>query len=66
MFRSKQDVINEAKVNNGKVHFATLINLCHLEHPELAGHVRKNEGRVVLRGDSVKDDIVGSGHHRLR
>ena len=33
-----------------------MMNFCHLKHAELAANVRKYEGRVVLRGDNVKDD----------
>ena len=54
--KSEQDVINEAKVNNRKVHFATVMDACHLKHSELAEHLRINKGSVVLRGETVNDD----------
>ena len=42
--RSKSEVIDEARTKGAKVHFASLVDICHLK------------GRVVLRGDLVKDD----------
>ena len=32
------------------------MDLCHLKNSELEQHVQKYKGRVVLRGDVVKDD----------
>ena len=32
------------------------MDLCYLKHSELAEHLQKYKGRVVLRGDNVKDD----------
>ena len=37
-------------------HSATLMNLCHLKNAELEPQFQKYRGRVVLRGDIVKDD----------
>ena len=42
----KQDVNNEARGNNRKVHITALMALCHLKHGELAEHLRTCEGRV--------------------
>ena len=42
--------------NNKKVHFASLMYLCHLKNSELEPQFQKCKGRVVLRGDIVKDD----------
>ena len=39
-----QDVINEARVNNRKVHFAKLMDSCHLKHAEAAQHLHKIKG----------------------
>ena len=39
-----------------KVHFASLMDLCHLKNAELERKHQKYKGRVVLRGDIVKDD----------
>ena len=39
-----------------KVHFATSMDICHLKNAELESKHPKYKGRVVLRGDIVKDD----------
>ena len=39
-----------------KVHFATLMYMCHLKNAEVEPKLQKYKGRVVLRGDIVKDD----------
>ena len=39
-----------------KVIFASLMDTCHLENGELEAKHQKYKGRVVLRGDIVKDD----------
>ena len=39
-----------------KVHFATLMDICHLMNVELEPKLKKYKGRVVLRGDTVEDD----------
>ena len=54
--RSKKEVIDEAKTKGAKVHFASLMDICHLKNAELEAKHQKNKGRVVLRGDIVKDD----------
>ena len=36
--------------------FASLVDLCHLKNSELELRYQKWKGRVVLRGDTVKDD----------
>ena len=38
------------------VHFATLMDICHLKNAESEPKHQKYKGRVVLRGDIVKDD----------
>ena len=53
--RSKSEVIDETRTGR-KVHFASLIDLCHLETAELETKHQKYKGRVVFRGDIVKDD----------
>ena len=40
--------------NNNKVHFASLMDLCHLKYSELEPQFQKYKGRVVLRRDIVK------------
>ena len=54
--RNKSDVIDEARKEGRKVHFASLMDLCHLKNAELETKHQKYKGRVVLRGDIVKDD----------
>ena len=54
--KSKKEVIKEALKNNNKVHFASLMDLCHLKNWELEPQFHKYKGRVVLRRDIVKDD----------
>ena len=54
--RSKKEVIDEARTKGGKVHFASLMNICHLKNAELEAKHQKYKGRVVLRGDIMKDD----------
>ena len=54
--KSKKEVIKEAQNNNNKVHFTSLMDLCHLKNSELEPQFQKYKGRVVFRGDIVKDD----------
>ena len=41
---------------SNEVHFASLIDLCHLKSSELEPQDQKDKGSVVLRGKSLKDD----------
>ena len=54
--KSKKEVILEAQRDKKKVHFATLMDIGHLKNAELEPKLQKYKGRVVLRGDIVKDD----------
>ena len=54
--RSKKEVIDEARTSGAKVHFASLMDICHVYNPELEAKHQKCKGRVALRGDIVKDD----------
>ena len=54
--RSKKDVIDEAGTSGATVHFASLMDICHLKNAELEVKLQKYKGRVVLRGDIVEDD----------
>ena len=49
-------MIDEARTKGAKVHVATLMDTCHLKNDELEPKQQKYKGRVVLRGDIVKDD----------
>ena len=54
--RSKKEVIDEARTSGAKVHFASLMDICDMKNVELEATHQKYKGRVVLRGDIVKDD----------
>ena len=54
--RSKKEVIDEARASGATVHFASLMDICHLKNAELEAKHQKYKCRVVLRGDIVKDD----------
>ena len=55
-------MIDEARTSGATVHFASLMDICHLKNAELEATHQKYKGRVVLRGDIVKDD---SGSHTV-
>ena len=54
--RSKKEVIDEVMTKGAKVHFASVVDICHLKNAELEAKHQKYKGRVVLRGDVVKDN----------
>ena len=54
--KSKKQVIDEARTSGATVHFASLTDIYHLKNAELEAKHPKYKGRVVLRGDIVKDD----------
>ena len=54
--KSKKQVIDEARTASATVHFASLMDICHLKNAELEAKHQKYKGRVVLRGDIVKDN----------
>ena len=54
--RSKSEVIDEARTKGAKVHYAPLMDICHLKKAELEAKHQKYKGQVVLRGDLKKDD----------
>ena len=54
--QKQEKVIDEARNKGRKVHFASLMDLCHLKNSKLEPKFQKYKGRIVLRGDSVKDD----------
>ena len=53
-------VIDEARTSGATVHFASLMNICHLESAEWEAKNQKYKGRVVLRGDVTDDSILHS------
>ena len=46
--RSKKQVIDEARTSGATVHFASLMDICHLKNAELEAKHQKDKGRVVL------------------
>ena len=60
--KSKKKVIDEARTAGATVHLASLMDICHLKNADLEAKHQKYKGRVVLRGDIVKDD---SGSHAV-
>ena len=54
--KSKKRVIDEARTSGATIHFASLMDICHLKNAELEAKHQKYKGRVVLRGDIVKDN----------
>ena len=53
-------MIDEARMSSTTVHFASSMDICHLKNAELEAKHQKYKGRVVLRGDIVKDDSGSS------
>ena len=53
---SKSEVIDVSRTKGAKVHFASLMDICYSKNAELVTKHQKYKGRVVLRGDIVKDD----------
>ena len=54
--KSKKEVILEAQRDKKKVHFASLMDICHLKNSKFKPEFQMYKGRVVLRGDILKDD----------
>ena len=54
--RNKKEVIDEARNKGRKIHFASLMDLCHLKNLEVEPQFQKCKGKVVIRGDIAKDD----------
>ena len=49
-------MVDEVRTKGAKVHFASLMDISHLKNAELETKHQKYRGRVVFRGDTVKDD----------
>ena len=63
--KNKQDEIDEARTSGTTVHFASLMDICHLKNAELEAKHQKWKGRIVLRGDILKDNS-GSTQYLLK
>ena len=46
--KSKKEVVKEAQKNNNNVHFASLMDLCHLKNSELEPHVKDDSGAYAV------------------
>ena len=49
-------MIEEARNKGRKILLSSLMDVCHIKNSELEPQFQKCKGRVVLRGDIVKDD----------
>ena len=58
--KGKKQVVEEAVTSGATVHFASLMDICHLKNAELEAKHQKYKSRVVLRGDIGKDDSGSS------
>ena len=54
--KSKKELILYAQRDKKKVHLATFTDISHLKNAEVEPKLQKFQGRVVLRGDIVKDN----------
>ena len=57
--RSKNEVIDEARTSGATVHFASLMDICHLKNAELEAKHQKYKGRVVLGGGTSSRCSIG-------
>ena len=44
-------MIDEARTSGAKVHFASLVDICHLKNAEFEAKHQKHKGREELRSD---------------
>ena len=49
-------VIADAKARGDPVHFGSLMDLCHIKNSQLSKEFWSYKGRIVFRGDTVKDE----------
>ena len=54
--RSSKEKSSKRQQEGDTVHFGALMDICHLKNSELEPKFQKDKGRVVLRGDIVKND----------
>ena len=54
--RNKKEVINEARTKGRKVHFASLMNLCHLKNSELNLSIKSTKAELYSEGTLWKID----------
>ena len=51
--QSKKEIVLEAQRDKRKVHFVSLMDICHLKNAELEQKLQQYKGRVVLHRDIV-------------
>ena len=51
--RNKKVVLLEGRKEDNTLHFASLMDICHLKNSEVEPKFQKYKGRVVFRGDIV-------------
>ena len=60
--RSKKEVFDAARTKGAKVHFASLMDICHLKNAELEAKHQNYKGWVVLRCDTRRFWVLRSIH----
>ena len=53
--REREEVKRESETTGVPIHFAELMALCFLKNAELEKALQKYKGRLVLRGDNIRD-----------
>ena len=66
--KPKAKVVAEAKRFGRSVHFGSLMELCHIKNSQLGKKFWTYKGRLVFRGDIVKDEngSICSFHRAMR
>ena len=54
--RSKRQVVEDAIRNKSQIHLGSVMVLCHLKNAQLGEEFWSYKGRIVFRGDCVKDE----------
>ena len=55
--REREEVKRESEKTGIPAHFAELMALCFLKNAELEKALQKYKGRLVLRGDNIRDNV---------
>ena len=67
--KNKTEEIAEARKQDITIHFASLMDLCHLKNSELEPKFQKYKGRVVLGGKMILDltqYLLNKDHQHLK
>ena len=54
--KPKAEVQARARKNKVTVNFGRLMELCHMKNAELPKEYQSYKGRIVFRGDDIKDE----------